>query len=981
MSTVNMTANLQPNIFSGLLRRLSIKSILKLTSRLRPQIWYKVHELFLHISFRPATDLRPRNLCQLLHKAAPNTSGSGISIYSPGEITKVGLRLSYSSLLSSATIKADLLSQIKDIKDDSVILLHFDNHQNGIEWFWAASIAGYIPAISTPFTLDVEARKKHLLHLQSLLKNPLILTSDHLVPQFLEISGLHIHTIESIGAKKEGIIPSLHRGLLKLGDDIATLMLTSGSTGHAKAVALRHNQILRSVNGKSIHHATTSNDRFLNWIGLDHVANLTEIHLHSMNLAAEQVHVQAADLLAYPLRFLTLIARHHITHTYAPNFFLASLRTALEKPDPFAGNDPDLSCLRVLISGGEQCVVETCQALTQLLHKYGVRREIIRPGFGMTETCAGLIYNRDCPSYDISNQSEFASLGSCIPGIRMRISGDAGEIVARNQIGNLEISGPVVFKEYFNNAEATAESFTNDGWFMTGDRALIDATGRLQMTGRAKETIIINGVKYFPYEVETALEEARIEGVTPSYSAVFPYRPKGYQTEVLCVVYLPTYDDDDVLARVKTTDAISSICTIQCGVRPFDIIPLTAAHLPKSSLGKLSRVKIRIAYETGVFAEFKANNDILIQEYRASQRQAPTNDTEATIMRIFSETFDIPEEDIGTSTSLFEMGVSSIEMIRLKTSIESTLALRHEIPIITMMNNPTILALSAAIFELSKPKEYNPIVTLQPGGSKTPLFLIHPGVGEVLVFLNMAKYIVDRPVYALRARGFDDNEDPFTSIPEIVSTYHAAIKRVQSQGPYAMAGYSYGSMLAVEIAKVLESEKQEVNFLGVMNLPPHIKLRMRQLDWISVLLHLAYFLDLMTEEHAHAISPAMHLLPPEEVLAHVLEQSPPARLQQMALDANRLRKWTDISYGLHVIAHDYDPSSTVSKMDVFYAIPLAAVAKDKQDWLDNHLSKWDQFVEEVRFHEVEGAHYTMLGPDNILSFQKKLRGALAKREV
>lgn len=564
----------------------------------------------------------------------------------------------------------------------------------------------------------------------------------------------------------------------------------------------------------------------------------------------------------------------------------------------------------------------------------------------------------------------------------MRISGDAGEIIARNEIGNLEVSGPIVFKEYFNNVKATAESFTKDGWFVTGDRALIDSTGRLQLTGRAKENIIINGVKYFPHEVETALEEARIDGVTPSYTAVFSHRPKGSQTEVLCVVYLPSYDSGDVLARVNATDGISTICTMQCGVRPFDIVPLTAAHLPKSSLGKLSRAKIRTAYETGVFAEFKTNNDVLVREYRATQRQAPTNDTQATIMGIFSETFDIPEEDIGTNTSLFEMGVSSIEMIRLKTSIEAALALPNEIPIITMMTNPTISELSAALFELSKPKEYNPIVTLQSGGSKTPLFLVHPGVGEVLVFLNLAKYIVDRPVYALRARGFDANEEPFTSIPEIVSTYHAAIKRVQPEGPYAIAGYSYGSMLAVEIAKVLESELQGVDFLGVLNLPPHIKFRMRQLDWISVLLHLAYFLDLMTEEHAHAISPAMHLLSPEEVLSHVLEQSPPARLQQMALDADKLRKWTDISHGLHVIAHDYDPSSTVSKMDVFYAIPLAAVAKDKQDWLDNHLSKWDGFVrDEVRFHEVDGAHYTMLGPDNILSFQKKLRGVLRERGV
>lgn len=712
-----------------------------------------------------------------------------------------------------------------------------------------------------------------------------------------------------------------------------------------------------------------------------------------MNLVAEQIHVQASDLLIDPLRFLTLIARHRITHTFAPNFFLASLRTALEKPEPFnEKNVPDLSCLRVLISGGEQTVVETCQALTLLLAKYGCTGEVIRPGFGMTETCAGSIYNRDCPSYDVSQKSEFASLGSCVPGISMRITSDSGDVVSKNEIGNLEVSGPIIFKEYFNNPKATAESFTKDGWFITGDRALIDATGRLQMTGRAKENIIINGVKYFPHEVETALEEARIDGVTPSFTAVFPYRPKGSQTEVLCVVYLPSYENDNVLARVKATDQISTICTMQCGVRPFDIIPLTASHLPKSSLGKLSRAKIRTAFENGIFAEFKTTNDTLINTHRASQRQGPTNDTEATILSVFAETFEIPEQDIGINTSLFEMGVSSIEIIRLKTKIQTALKLKIEIPIITVMTNPTISALSGAILSLQKPKAYNPVVTLQSGGSKTPLFLVHPGVGEVLVFLNLAKYIVDRPIYALRARGFDTGEKPFNSIPEIVATYHAAIKATQPSGPYAIAGYSYGSMLAVEVVKVLESQGDEVKFVGVFNLPPHIKFRMRQLDWISVLLHLSYFLDLMTEEHAHAISPAMHAFSPDEVLDKIIAQSPRDRLEEMALDKDKLRAWTDISHGLHVIAHDYDPSGHVGTMDVFFAVPLAAVAVDKRDWMDSHLIKWREFVRGegeigdagrggggVRFHEVEGAHYTMLGPENVHTFQKKLRCVLRER--
>lgn len=72
-------------------------------------------------------------------------------------------------------------------------------------------------------------------------------------------------------------------------------MMTSGSSRNAKSVCIRHGQILEAVDGKSKHHDTSKPDVFLNWVGLDHVANLTEIHLHAMYLRTEQVHGHAVS--------------------------------------------------------------------------------------------------------------------------------------------------------------------------------------------------------------------------------------------------------------------------------------------------------------------------------------------------------------------------------------------------------------------------------------------------------------------------------------------------------------------------------------------------------------------------------------------------------------------------------------------------------------------------------------------------------------
>lgn len=153
----------------------------------------------------------------------------------------------------------------------------------------------------------------------------------------------------------------------------------------------------------------------------------------------------------------------------------------------------DLSSLRALISGGESNVVDTCNNLTRKLQHYGAPRSFIRPGFGMTETCAGSIYNAlNCPSYDIAQGTEFCSVGECIQGIQMRIVQPDGTESGVNEIGSLVVSGPVVFAGYYNDDISTREAFTDQGWFKTGDLGLLDANGRLRLTGREKD-IVING--------------------------------------------------------------------------------------------------------------------------------------------------------------------------------------------------------------------------------------------------------------------------------------------------------------------------------------------------------------------------------------------------------------------------------------------------------------------------------------------------------
>jgi thioesterase domain-containing protein len=89
-----------------------------------------------------------------------------------------------------------------------------------------------------------------------------------------------------------------------------------------------------------------------------------------------------------------------------------------------------------------------------------------------------------------------------------------------------------------------------------------------------------------------------------------------------------------------------------------------------------------------------------------------------------------------------------------------------------------------------------------------------------------------------------------------------------------------------------------------------------------------------------------------------------------------------VSNALHEIAWDYEPSDTVNSIDVFVAIPLSAVAKNKEEWFEEQLSRWVDFSKsQPRFHDVQGEHFNMIGPEHCFSFQKKLKAAMAARGV
>ncbi|KAJ5281133.1 hypothetical protein N7478_006505 [Penicillium angulare] len=930
---------------------------------------------------KPETALR--NLSQLLIWAS--TTNGSLSFYSTEGPSSTPISLSYADLFVEADKKASIIRRIEGLTPQSILLLHFDTQYENIIWFWGATLAGYLPAISTPFAEDTNRRRTHLLHLHTLLEQPVVLTAKRLIPEFLGLDELNLHDVESLSAPTEEDVSIDFTGLEKKAKDLAVLMLTSGSTGNAKAVSLRQGQMLKSIRGKSIHHGTEPGDVFLNWVGLDHVASLTETHLHAMSLGSNQVHVSAPEVLRDPLQFLRLIDIHKVVYTFAPNFFLTKVYDSLKANPDFKA---DLSSLKALISGGESNVVVTCDALTQELRRLGVQGEVIRPGFGMTETCAGSIYSRACPSYDLALAHEFASLGSCVPGINMRVMSvtEAGTPAATGESGELQVSGPILFEQYYNNPKATMEAFTSDGWFITGDLAKIDDAGNLDLVGRIKDTIIINGVKWSATELETALEEEGIAGLVPSYTVAFPTRATGSPTEDIAIVYSPTYSHEDSQARFDTAQAISKTVSLTTGRKPTHVIPLPQSMLEKSSLGKISHTKVRNALESGEYASIEHEDQALRMSCRQSSWRIAESETEKIVQKTVAELLEISADEISMDDSIFDLGVSSLNLIRLRAMVQEAVGAEMQLPMSIMLTEPSPAAISAAIDSLmSKPREYNGIVPLNAHKGKDggiPLFCIHPGSGDILVFIALAAHFSTRPVYAIRTRGYNPNERFFYSIEETANTYAEQIRQTQPEGPYAIAGYSLGSTLAYEVGKVLEAQGQEVRFLASIDYPPHIAHYVHKLNWIDVLLHIAFFLEIIDEETMIEVTPYLHTLDREAALAHLLEIGDSERAKALAVDMKHLGLVSDIAENFRVNVQTYEPIGKVQNLDVFVADPPRYAAKDRQDWRENKLGRWADFSETpAEFYDCPGIHAKMLNPAHMADFAKIFKGAMRRRGV
>ena len=162
--------------------------------------------------------------------------------------------------------------------------------------------------------------------------------------------------------------------------------------------------------------------------------------------------------------------------------------------------------------------------------------------------------------------------------------------------------------------------------------------------------------------------------------------------------------------------------------------------------------------------------------------------------------------------NFFELGGHSLLAVRLIVEIEKLCHVR--LPLATLLQTPTIAALAAHLGERSWKPSWRSLVLLRPGESRPPLFLMHAHGGNTLEYHALASLLEsDQPVYALQARGLDGHIVGDCTIEEMAAAYIEEIRSVQGEGPYYLAGFCFGGLLALEAAQQLTAAGHEVPLL------------------------------------------------------------------------------------------------------------------------------------------------------------------------
>jgi acyl-CoA synthetase (AMP-forming)/AMP-acid ligase II/acyl carrier protein len=425
---------------------------------------------------------------------------------------------------------------------------------------------------------------------------------------------------------------------------------------------------------------------------LTHDMGLIGYHLSVLGVGMNHAIMDTNVFVRRPLLWMSKANELRATQLCSPNFgYKHFLKLFGRKGLP----DLDLSCVKLILNGAEPISWELCEEFLDALAPHGLQRTAMFPVYGLAEATVGVSIPEPGTQYsritmdrhslrvgdtfrevapDDEHAVSFVRVGNAIRDVDIRVTDDDDMPLEARLVGNIQLRGGSVTKRIYGDTSATSALFTEDGWLRTGDCGMF-VDEQLVITGRQKDIIIVNGQNYYPHDIEEIV--ARLDGLDLNKVVVAGATPKGGQTEELIAFILYRQAAQDF---APTIEAVREVIGEQTGLEVDKVIPVV--RIPKTTSGKVQRVKLLQAYFDGEFDE-------VLGELRPTEAVDDDTDEDPLIseLEIICREFS-KDRKIGPDDNLFEVGVSSLTLTEIVLAIDE----KHpgKLDISDLFDNPTL---------------------------------------------------------------------------------------------------------------------------------------------------------------------------------------------------------------------------------------------------------------------------------------------------